>query len=315
MFSTYDLGQFSQVLKDIRKSLNYTQNDVATHTGLSTETLRKLENGKTIPKYDTIEILSLFYKTDLHSILNLCKSSTIIFDYYSKIDWLITRVDSQEIKDTLSSFDLLKSNHLFNLIEKKELAQLEFLIDGLKHSYLYDETSLIASIQTSNELLIKALNVFIPTFSITEWEKYKYNYLELRILFAIAANLGVIRECEQSNAILEYVVNSLSYTSKAFHLENVLISKIYATMSYNYHRLDQHQLALNAANTGIEFCNRHEIMTNLPLLLCRKGVALKLLDSDGYLEYLENAIVLLTIQGNHNLAAQYKKITDNYLNA
>jgi len=70
LLSTYDLKAFSIRLREIRKSLGYTQENVVTGTGLSAETLRKLENGISIPRYDTIEILSMFYKTDLHLLLN-----------------------------------------------------------------------------------------------------------------------------------------------------------------------------------------------------------------------------------------------------
>lgn len=67
--------RFGQVLKEIRESFNYTQQEVTLLLGsngdipgLSTETLRRIENGMVIPKFETLELLSSVYKQDLNAL-------------------------------------------------------------------------------------------------------------------------------------------------------------------------------------------------------------------------------------------------------
>lgn len=65
----YDLQSFGEELKNIRKSLNLTQKDVAEQISINIDTLRKIENGKVIPKQETLDLLSVVFKKDLNEIL------------------------------------------------------------------------------------------------------------------------------------------------------------------------------------------------------------------------------------------------------
>jgi transcriptional regulator with XRE-family HTH domain len=65
----YDLQSFGEELKNIRKSLNLTQKDVAEQISINIDTLRKIENGKVMPRQETLELLSIVFKKDLNEIL------------------------------------------------------------------------------------------------------------------------------------------------------------------------------------------------------------------------------------------------------
>ena len=69
MFYSYDLSNFGIELRSIRQKNGYTQNYVKELTGVNEDTLRRIENGTVIPKYETLEILSSLYKTDLLLLL------------------------------------------------------------------------------------------------------------------------------------------------------------------------------------------------------------------------------------------------------
>lgn len=65
MFSSINFNTFGIKLKKVRLNCNLTQSDVSTICGINTDTLRKIENGYVIPKYETLEILTSVYKYDL----------------------------------------------------------------------------------------------------------------------------------------------------------------------------------------------------------------------------------------------------------
>lgn len=310
MLSTYDLKAFSIRLREIRKSLGYTQENVVTGTGLSAETLRKLENGISIPRYDTIEILSMFYKTDLHLLLNNYKSSRELLKYYDLVDYHVIHFDKDSILDTVDSFEKFMKTANSHLIDQRELLQLDLFFKGLALSYS-DENNKSIQLESINHL-IDALCLFNPTFSFSHWKEYKYNYLELRILFTIASLYGALRECILSNDILLFLYDSLDLTASSKHYDKHLITKVLTTISYNYHRLDLHENALKYAELGIEYCKMQLVMSSLPTLLVRKGTALYYLNQDGYEIYLNQSIDLLRIMGNDSGAELYEKLLLRY---
>ena len=91
-----------------------------------------------------------------------------------------------------------------------------------------------------------------------------------------------------------------------------MLIKLYTLISYNCHMLDEHLEALDAAENGIQLCQKHNLMENLPLLLSRKGVAMLNLKIENYSIYLNQAVVLLEIQNNYDLANQYRSINKKY---
>ena len=45
------LISFGKALRKIRKDLNLTQNDVSLLSGINSETIRRIENGKVVPRF------------------------------------------------------------------------------------------------------------------------------------------------------------------------------------------------------------------------------------------------------------------------
>ena len=310
MFSTYDLKAFSKRLKEIRKSLKFTQENVVAGTGLSAETLRKLENGLVIPRYDTIEILSLFYKTDLQSVLNNYKSSKELIKFYDMVDYLVTHSNFESLLDTIQSFEIFSKNFDSNLIEKKELEQLGLFFKGLHLSITKQNNQEMQ--QNAIDIYIDSLKATNPKYNFDKWQEFKYSHVELRILFAIASLYGYLRSCELSNEILNFVLESLDYTSYSKHYDKLLITKVLSTISYNYHRIDRFEESLAFAQKGIDYCNEHSIMSYLPLFLFRKGVSEYYLKIDGYETNLDYAITLLKIQNQQDEANHYQLLSTKY---
>lgn len=308
MLSSYDLSNFSKKLKSIRNSLGYSQSEVSEKTGINSDTLRRLENGMSIPRFDTLEVLSLFYKENLVILLDSYKISSELSYFYDLIDYYMVNEDFQALNKTISNFEQFISSNKVHVVDSKEIDQLKLFSSGLKVSYDTSESSQHHAL----ELLELAMRIGNPLFKISTWNKFKYNFLELRILISIASVNGTLRNCELSNDIIIYILNYLDPSPLSKFYEKMLIVKSLCIISYNYHRLDQHDLALEYAEKGIKFCIDNSILAYLHLLSFRKGTAMFYLRMNGYEQFIEQAIQLLIIQDKKNVVEHYTAYLDKF---
>lgn len=310
MFTSFNLKDFAARLKTIRTSQGLTQSNVVEATGISSDTLRKIENGLCIPRYDTLVLLSHFYRTDILALLGTHKSSTDLIHFYESVDRHITEDNPEALKDTIDAFNKFKQMEDHQLVIIEELQQLDYFFEGMKISYK-DQTT--ETYQMAIDHWCQALKITNPDFTINDWHLFKYSYVELRILYALASMLGLVRACEKSNEMLLYLLDTLDQSILSKHQEKILVTKTFALISYNYHRLDAHKNALEYAEKGIAYCNEYAIMANLPLLLSRKGMAMYHLNLADYKTFLAQGVTLLEIQGNHELANKYTQIIQRFL--
>ena len=89
MFTSFDLVTFGKRVKNLRKSLNYTQKDVERIIGINSDTLRKIEAGSVVPRYDTLELLSSVLMKDLLKEFTTYRKSDLYFRYCHRLDTLI----------------------------------------------------------------------------------------------------------------------------------------------------------------------------------------------------------------------------------
>lgn len=303
MLSSYDLTGFAKKLRTIRKSLGYSQTDVSFHTGINSDTLRRLENGLSIPRYDTLEVLSLFYKENLALLLDSYKISSHLSYFYDRIDYYMVNEDFKSLTKTISDFESFISNNTVNLVDHREIEQLKLFFDSLAMSYSDD--SVIRRKAINN--LIHAINITIPNFQLEKWENFKFNFFELRILFTIASIEGGNKNCKISNDIILNMMNYLDFSPLSKFTEKMLIVKSFCIVSYNFHRLDEHDQALEYAEKGLKYCFDQSILAYIHLLLFRKGVALYNLYDSTFTKYIEQSIQLLLMQERNQIADSYSK--------
>lgn len=308
MLSSYDLTNFSKKLKSIRNSLGYSQSEVAEKTGVNSDTLRRLENGLSIPRFDTLEVLSLFYKENLTILLDSYKVSSELSYFYDLIDYYMVNEDYDSLNNTITNFENYISSNKIQVVDNKEIEQLKLFFSGLKTSYDDDMSSKVKAI----ELLESALKIGNPHFKIIKWSNFKYNFLELRILITVASLEGIRRNCDLSNDIIIYILNYLDPSPLSKFYEKMLIVKSLCIIAYNYHRLGNNELVLEYAERGYKFCIDNSILAYLHLLLFRKGTAMFHLKMNGYEEYIEQAIQLLKIQNKDAVAENYMTFLDKY---
>ena len=318
MLSTYDFGNFSIKVKKIRKTLGFTILDVSSSTGINQSTIKQLEAGKVIPRFDTIKILSSFYKYDLFSIFKESLYDSMTMLLFNSLSTFAATNDIVEQEGLLITI----SNHLdkpdLKTIEFRDLQQHRLFVEGLLLASRCNYSN-SAEIELALEKYSEALSISIPSFSFENFQAYKYFSIEFNILFSAAVLLGIKRECLLSNNIFMYVLEHYKLMDNSSKTNCLLISKLYYNLAYNYHRLDKHSHALEYSMIGIKYCVQNDTHQYLPLLLGRKGVAMHNLRNDNWCEAIMSAITLLKIQGSEELLPSFeelrKRLVESYVNS
>lgn len=306
MFVSYNLNSFGLKLKDIRESMGYTQLDVQNICGINTDTLRRTENGRTIPKYDTLEILSDTYRVDLLNLLTDYRLSEKLYTYYERLDFLISNFNIDVLRNLKNDFKNFIGSEQDTLVNPKIYRQFELMLEGISkyNSKNAKERS------ESLEAFIAAMKCSITDFDITTFLNFRYSIFEMRILLLIALGLSLQKEYKLSNDYLIFLLNNIGPEYKE-NIQTILLNiKIFIKLSYNYHNLSEDIKILKYANDGIEYCVKTNNMFGLYLLYYRKGIAEFMLGHDNYIDSLHKSIQILEIQGKFDLAKLYREITE-----
>lgn len=302
MFTSFDTVKFGAYLRSLRNSLKYSQADVKNIIGINTDTLRKIEAGLVVPRYDTLDLLSHVYKKDLLNELLAYRNSDLYFQYYSRLDDIIFNYDIDKLNNLEADFikfteDKDKSELVNIVIE----SQFKLVLKGI--SEFYNGNS-----QRAKDTFIKSLRLGITDFEVIKHRHYKYTFFETRILFLLGISLSENDESALSDSMLMHCLDMSNFDSQATFSEKLMITKIYFNLAYNGHKVDNQEMAITYADKGIQFCLENHINYLLAGLLYRKGVALLNLNDDEGKEHIYNSISLLRIYNQHELADQYERI-------
>lgn len=308
MFVSYNLENFGKELKKIRTNLGYNQADVQKLVGVSIDTIRKIESGRVVPRYDTLELLSVAYKRDLLELLKSCRSNKFLMEFHEDLDYIITVYDKDaaaELKKRL--LDNFSSEDQMSIINPLELEQFICFVDAVEAYY----SDFASDRENTKAALIDALRLTIPDFKIVRYKQYTYGYIEFRILLFISLFIAKEGDYKLSNKILYYILNTISDSSYTTKYIDFLIINIYFNLAYNFHMLDEHTKVIETADKGIAFCIEHRTCHALFSLYYRKGIAQFNLRDKGYLESITMAFYILKAMGMQKLLEQYQKITED----
>lgn len=302
LFETFNLKKFGEYLYKLRKSLFYTQNDVVKLSGISKDTLRRIERGEVLLRYDTLILLSQAYKKDLLLDLKNYAKSDIIFHYYKRLDNLILKADRDKLLDLKKDF-----NDFTQIIQHEDFVipvireQFELLLEGVSIYYSAKSDDCI-------EYFLRALNKTNPGIELNNFDAFKYTHFELHILLFIGLALAKQNNITDSNSLLHKCLDHCNFDYESTFNEKLFIVKIYMNLAYNAHLSDDHYGALKYADIGIEFCSNNHINYMMSLLLFRKGIAEFSLGVPNYIFSVKLSVSML-------LATNDKELADTYIDA
>lgn len=303
MFETFDLKSFGIYIRDLRKSLSYTQKDIEDISGVSVDSQRRIERGTVLPRYDTLVYLSLAYKVDLLEDLKNYRNSNVIFQYYSRLDDLILKFDLNALQNLVNDFNEFSgAEEEGTFINNSVKEQFLLILEGI--SALNSE-----NFSESLNCFIEAIRVSIPTFEPEKFSSQKYTHFETRILTLIAFSLRQEKQLKLSSKILKECLSRSNFDIEASSNEKLMICKLYSQLSYNYTMGDDFDTVIKYSQEGIEYCNKHHLSYGLAVLLYRRGIAEFKLGLDDYRSTLRKSINLLLITGKRELAERYAETT------
>lgn len=302
------MKNYGKELKKIRKFLKLTQVDVSRISGLSEDTLTNLENGLVIPKYETIEILSHVYKFDLMKMLFYFKNENDILSLYEQLDDSITYNNFNKIKDIHSTLVSLKQNYPINRLI--QFSDFDMLITYCQSNIIYYDKKSPATIAANAEKdLIDALTQNNPEFTLIGFNRFNYNFLEIRMLLLIALFESDTGNYNLSKSIMEFILGKLS-TFDTYELIPIKFRLIlYFNLSYIYHNLDNHKRAYKYAVEGIKLGEASNDYSNLFFLYYRKGIAELFLKKPNHAHTLKKSIYILEILEKYDLKKVYIEST------
>lgn len=312
MFRCNDSSDFGQYLKKIRKKLKLTQHYINELTGLNPDTIRKLESGLVIPKYDTLAILSQVYKVDLVRKFSEHQKENTLVSLYADVDHYILNND---INGLISIKTKLENPKFYQTIDnqlllKVELEQFQTYIEVLL-THLTDEN---VSFDNSLLALEKALCLTIPKFSTKSFVKFAYNFFELRLLILYAIMWARFDNFKLSNQIMIFILDWLDYLFADETIAAKFKIKAHFNISYNYHCLDQFENSLEHAEKGIALGREYEIFSDLHSLYYRKFTSELNLNRSNYMNSLKKCICIMELLGNYSLLNSYVEITKKIYN-
>lgn len=105
-----NIHEFSNYIKNIRKSLNITQKDASDIMGINSSTLWRIENGYSIPSFDTLLKFSNLYNVNINVIIDKLYDDPLykFFNFEEEVNTEITKNSNSIMNQKSYLLKLLK---------------------------------------------------------------------------------------------------------------------------------------------------------------------------------------------------------------
>jgi transcriptional regulator with XRE-family HTH domain len=260
--------EFGNKALKIRKKCGFTREAVKDVTGISIETLRRLEMGVPEPRINTLEKLSSLYRYDLIELLSKCRSHLSFFseelikkstDKINQIDLvgLVDVIDSA-LQDLMESSDPEDTNSQYYTVFLNALKSLKIdkITDSKVNVIVIEDILLILSRNQKsllNEPYLFPFEVMAAIYLISLYRQSGQ--------FATAINTceEMIRKLEDYPYLNDRGVDQLG--------------ALYQSMAYIFHTMDEHEKVIEFVDAA--FANSKLAFTNTLYinLVLRKAIA------------------------------------------
>ena len=288
----YNLELFGRKLKEIRKVLKLNQKCIAEITNIDDKTIRRIENGKVLPKLDTLEILSPIYKEDLISLLLDYRfdDPSVFYGIKNQIEFKLDNGEQNTLHSEFKGLNILLSS-TENPYFKSLINQLLLFTEA---AIIYKDNNSNNNTNTALTKLLKAIRITIPPFNLDDYASFVYSSMEIRILMNIAFVVNKLNNKERYLEIMEFCINSVDTGDE-------LYPKLCHNLAGAYIRNKEYQKSLVITTLGIEFCQKNRSFSGLNILYYGKGFAEYYLGKAEHLKSLNLSISLCEAFGQNTL--------------
>ncbi|MBF4695505.1 helix-turn-helix domain-containing protein [Fusibacter ferrireducens] len=289
MFYTFNSSEFGKKLRIIRKKQKLTQNFVCQKLSMSIDGLGKIENGKVMPRFDTLVKMSQFYRINLIKLMSDSFKMLDLEKYYATAQECINCENIDEL-DRL----ILEIKNIISTGKNLDL----ILFDELTQFILFCESSLLfikngaINLSKAKNIAIDALKITIHNFNLFNFHEFNYSLFEIRLLHLLAL-------IERRNENYYTAIDILHHLQKIMPLDkdNIafiqLMNQVLFSLAYSYSIIEDHKNCLYYANIGIDYSIANNRLNELHLFYYRKGIAEFHLNNDQYIHSLRTSIALL----------------------
>ena len=278
----YNLFLFGERLKSIREKLGLTQKQVVDMALIDERTLRRMELGKVIPKLETLEALSIIYKTDLVSAIieSRITDYSMLLQTQRNIDLKLINEEMSNFENEFKLIDKLLEN-IENEYYKILITQFKFFLYGIRY-YKNKEY------QSALNMYINAIKQTLNDFSLDNYKEYSFSLMEIRILMNIALVEDKCEQDEKYEGILKFCVNQCDEN-------NEIYPRICHNLAGVYRKKEEYSRALLYDNKGIEICKKNMFADTLAVLYYGKAFAEYRLEKTEYKKSLDLSLQLCKI--------------------
>ena len=278
----YNLFLFGERLKNIREKLGLTQKQVVDMALIDERTLRRMELGKVIPKLETLEALSVIYKTDLVSAIieSRITDYSMLLQTQRNIDLKLINEEMSNFDNELKLIDKLLEN-IENEYYKILITQFKLFLYGIRY-YKNKEY------QNAMDMYINAIKQTLNDFSLDNYKEYSFSLMEIRILMNIALVEDKCEQDEKYEEILKFCINQCDEN-------NEIYPRICHNLAGVYRKKEEYSRALFYDNKGIEICKKNMFADTLAVLYYGKAFVEYRLEKTEYKKSLDLSLQLCKI--------------------
>ena len=130
----YNLVVFGEKLRSIREKLHLTQKQAADMAYVDERTLRRTEQGQVIPKLETLEALSVIYKTDLVSAIieSRINDYSILLKMQRGVDLKLINEETLNFDNELKILEEM-SDEIENEYYRMIITRFRLFLHGIKY--------------------------------------------------------------------------------------------------------------------------------------------------------------------------------------
>ncbi|AAM25503.1 hypothetical protein TTE2364 [Caldanaerobacter subterraneus subsp. tengcongensis MB4] len=243
-----------------------------------------------MPKQETLDLMSVIFKRDLNELLlkYRLKDYSSFYKIKTSIEDKLEGGEFEDLKKDVEELKKIIDEGKMSLYYIRLLKQLLLLVESVIEKTVNNDY------EKALEKLIEAMKLTIPDFSLSNYTRFVYSSMEVRILMNIAL---IVREKESEKSI-----EMLLFCLEALEPDNVEERvRVYYNLSYAYYLASIYDKALYYAEQGIKTCAENKTLNGLALLYFRKGIAEFKLNRENYMDSLLKAVNLSKICGHEKL--------------
>lgn len=297
-----DFKKLGDIALAVRKQLGLTRIDVQLDTGISIETIRRLEIGME-PKISTLEILTDYYSFDLLSVLSLCRTKNSFFSKETLsgvIDYMRSN-DVNEFEQFLSQLytGLVKESHES---KGRDIHYLAGFLQSLKSIKINQTRNIETTIINIEQLLLS-----ISYKSNTNKSNTFLSPFEMTVSIFLAILYRRNNNANKSISLLNSILAKLEQYPllSCEQLSNIVTVNL--NLSYAYHYFDDHDKVLSIIDSVLN--NSEFTFTNATYhdLLLRKAHALYMKENSDYLHIYKTILLNETSERYQSIVTTAEK--------